>query len=39
MSPEATVTGTNLQTPPNGNGGMTIEHSQLNRQLMYSYTF
>ena len=38
-APEATVTGTNLQTPPNGNGGMTIEHSQLNRQLMYSYTF
>jgi len=37
--PEVTVTGTNLQTPPNGNGGMTIEHSQLNWQLMYSYTF
>jgi len=37
--PEVTVTGSNLQGPPNGNGGMVIEHSQLNWQLMYSYTF
>jgi long-chain fatty acid transport protein len=32
--PEVSVTGTGAQ-----NGGMTIEHSQLNWQLMYSYAF
>jgi len=32
--PEATVTGTGPM-----NGGMQIDHSQLNWQLMYSYTF
>ncbi|HWR76036.1 MAG TPA: outer membrane protein transport protein [Thiobacillus sp.] len=36
--PQVSVTGTG-PTPPNGNGGMTIEHSQVNWQLMYSYTF
>jgi len=36
--PEASVTGTGLAMPT-GNGGMLIEHSQLNWQLMYSYTF
>jgi long-chain fatty acid transport protein len=36
--PEATVTGIG-PFPPSGNGGMTIDHSQLNWQLMYSYTF
>ena len=32
--PEVSVTGTGPQ-----NGGMTIEHSQVNWQLMYSYSF
>lgn len=36
--PEVSVTGTGA-TPPSGNGGMTIEHSQLNWQLMYSVKF
>jgi len=36
--PQVSVTGTG-STPPMGNGGMVIEHSQLNWQLMYSYTF
>ena len=36
--PEVSVTGTG-PTPPNGNGGMRIDHSQLNWQLMYSYAF
>ncbi|HEY9145466.1 MAG TPA: outer membrane protein transport protein [Thiobacillus sp.] len=36
--PQVSVTGTG-PTPPFGNGGMTIEHSQINWQLMYSYTF
>lgn len=36
--PEVSVTGAG-PTPPDGNGGMTIEHSQVNWQLMYSYTF
>jgi long-chain fatty acid transport protein len=36
--PQVSVTGTG-PTPPMGNGGMVIEHSQLNWQLMYSYTF
>jgi long-chain fatty acid transport protein len=36
--PEVSVTGTG-PNPPFGNGGMTIEHSQLNWQLMYSYAF
>lgn len=36
--PEVTVTGTG-PLPPSGNGGMTIDHSQVNWQLMYSYTF
>lgn len=35
--PEVSVTGTNFQ--PGGNGGVTINHSQLNWQLMYSYRF
>lgn len=38
VAPETSVTGTG-PTPPNGNGGMTIEHSQVNWQLMYSYKF
>ena len=37
-APKVTVTGTG-PTPPMGNGGMVIEHSQLNWQLMYSYAF
>lgn len=37
--PEVTVTGTNVNPPPNGNGGVTIQHSQLNWQLMFSYAF
>lgn len=37
-APEVSVTGTGPQ-PPMGNGGMTIEHSQVNWQLMYSHTF
>lgn len=36
--PEVSVTGTGAAMPA-GNGGMVIEHSQLNWQLMYSYTF
>lgn len=36
--PEVSVTGTGL-LPPNGNGGMQIDHSQVNWQLMYSYKF
>jgi len=36
--PEVSVTGTG-PTPPYGNGGMTIEHSQVNWQLMYSHKF
>ncbi|MEW6589560.1 MAG: outer membrane protein transport protein [Pseudomonadota bacterium] len=37
-APEASVTGTGA-TPPMGNNGVTINHSQLNWQLMYSYRF
>ncbi len=37
-APEVSVTGSG-PTPPYGNGGMTIEHSQVNWQLMYSHTF
>lgn len=37
--PEVTVTATNPMPPPNGNGGMSIEHSQVNWQLMYSSMF
>ena len=37
-APEVSVTGTGPAMPM-GNGGMTIEHSQLNWQLMYSYKF
>lgn len=36
--PTVTVTGTG-PAMPSGNGGMVIEHSQLNWQLMYSYKF
>ncbi len=36
-APEVSVTGTG--PTPGGNGGMTIEHSQVNWQLMYSYKF
>lgn len=36
--PQVSVTGTG-PLPPGGNGGMTIEHSQINWQLMYSYAF
>jgi len=36
--PETSVTGTGPM-PPMGNQGITIEHSQLNWQLMYSYRF
>ena len=35
--PQVSVTGTG--PVGTGNGGMTIEHSQINWQLMYSYTF
>lgn len=38
VAPETSVTGTG-PTPPGGNGGMTIDHSQVNWQLMYSYKF
>ena len=37
-APEVTVTGTG-DAPPMGNGGMVIEHSQVNWQLMYSLKF
>jgi long-chain fatty acid transport protein len=37
-APEVTVTGTGPAMPA-GNGGMQIKHSQLNWQIMYSYTF
>jgi len=37
-APEVSVTGTG-PNPPFGNGGMTIKHSQVNWQLMYSHTF
>ncbi|MFN3545553.1 MAG: OmpP1/FadL family transporter [Thiobacillus sp.] len=36
--PEVTVTGTGPM-PPMGNQGITIDHSQLNWQLMFSYRF
>jgi len=36
--PEVSVTGTGPAMPA-GNGGMIIEHSQMNWQLMYSYSF
>jgi len=36
--PEVSVTGSGSAMPM-GNGGMLIEHSQTNWQLMYSYTF
>lgn len=36
--PEVTVTGTG-PVPPFGNGGMVIEHNQLNWQLMFSQKF
>lgn len=36
--PEVSVTGSGA-LPPGGNGGMVIEHSQLNWQVMYSYSF
>jgi long-chain fatty acid transport protein len=38
VAPEVTVTGTG-PNPPMGNGGMVIEHSQVNWQLMYSLKF
>ena len=37
-APEVTVTGTGPAMPA-GNGGMQIKHSQVNWQIMYSYTF
>ena len=37
--PEASVTGTGAPMADGGNGGMRIDHSQMNWQLMYSYTF
>jgi long-chain fatty acid transport protein len=37
--PEVTVTGTGASPASGGNGGMVIDHSQLNWQLMYSYLF
>ncbi|WP_324779743.1 OmpP1/FadL family transporter [Thiobacillus sedimenti] len=37
-APEVSVTGTG-PNPPQGNNGMTIKHSQVNWQLMYSYKF
>jgi len=36
--PQVSVTGTG-PLPPGGNGGMAIEHGQVNWQLMYSYAF
>ena len=36
--PEVSVTGTGAM-PPGGNGGMRIDHSQVNWQLMYSVRF
>jgi len=38
-SPKASVTGTGPSPAIGGNGGLVIEHSQLNWQLMYSYAF
>jgi long-chain fatty acid transport protein len=38
VAPEVSVTGTG-PNPPMGNGGMVIEHSQVNWQLMYSVKF
>ncbi|HEY0663736.1 MAG TPA: outer membrane protein transport protein [Thiobacillaceae bacterium] len=38
VAPEVSVTGTG-PNPPAGNGGVVIEHSQVNWQLMYSYKF
>lgn len=38
VAPEVSVTGTG-PTPPMGNGGITIDHSQVNWQLMYSHRF
>jgi long-chain fatty acid transport protein len=37
--PETTVTGTGAAMADGGNGGMTIDHSQVNWQLMYSTRF
>lgn len=37
--PKVTVTGTGAPMMFGGNNGMTIEHSQVNWQLMYSYKF
>jgi long-chain fatty acid transport protein len=39
VAPEVSVTGTGAPPSLGGNGGMTIEHSQVNWQLMYSYRF
>ena len=38
VAPEVSVTGTG-PNPPMGNGGLVIEHSQVNWQLMYSLKF
>ena len=37
--PEVSVTGTGAPMADGGNGGMQIDHSQVNWQLMHSYTF
>lgn len=37
--PQVTVTGTGAPMNLGGNGGMQIDHSQMNWQLMYSYKF
>ncbi len=37
--PEVTVTGTGASPATGGNGGMVIDHSQFNWQLMYSHMF
>ncbi|MDA8129585.1 MAG: outer membrane protein transport protein [Betaproteobacteria bacterium] len=37
--PKVSVTGTGPSPSVGGNGGMQIDHSQLNWQLMYSYAF